>query len=76
MAERHFDEAYICEDSVDSEDELVQELLKYGIYGEETTLEGIVAAAKKSLEQTKSRVKALKTFFGDEQNEGKNSHLI
>ncbi len=65
MAESQLGEAFICEDS---KGELVQELVKYGIYGEETTLEGIVAAAKKSLDETKSRVQDLKTFFGDEQN--------
>ena len=36
MAESQLGEAFICEDS---KGELVQELLKYGIYGEETTLE-------------------------------------
>ncbi len=29
-------------------------LLKYGIYGEETTLDGIIDAAKKNLNETKS----------------------
>jgi hypothetical protein len=33
----------------------VQELLKFGIYGNATTLDGIVAAAKKNLDETKSR---------------------
>ena len=39
------------------------------------TLDGIIAAAKKNLDETKSRVEDLKTFFGDEQNEGENSIL-
>ncbi len=74
-AESQIGEAFICEDSELAE--LVQELLKYGIYGEETTLEGIVAAAKKNLDETKSRVEDLKTFVGDERNEGtKNFTLI
>ena len=72
MAEAQLDEIFVCEDS---EEELVQELLKFRNYSDETTLEGIVDAAKKSLDETISRVEDLKTFFGDEQNEGKNSTL-
>ena len=73
MAELQLDEFFISEYSGHT---LVQKLLKFRIYGEETTLDGIIAAAKKNLEETKSRVEDLKTFFaGDEQNEGEKSTL-
>ena len=45
------------------------------IYGNQTTYAGIVVAAKKNLDESRSRLEDLKTFFGDEQNEGKNSTL-
>ena len=51
--------------------ELVQELLKIGIYGEQTNLDGILEAAQKSRDATIERVKKLNILFGSEQNEGK-----
>jgi hypothetical protein len=62
MAGLEYDEDFLCEE------ELVQELLKFNIYGEQTTLDdGIVEAAEKNLNETVAC--EYKTLFG--QNEGK-----
>ncbi|CAB4041731.1 Hypothetical predicted protein, partial [Paramuricea clavata] len=67
MAEFEYHEDFDCEEA---EEETVQELLKFGIYGEQTTLDGIVEAAEKNLNDTKARVAKLKTLLGDEENTG------
>jgi hypothetical protein len=72
MAEFEYHEDFDCEEA---EEETVQELLKFGIYGEQTTLDGIVEAAEKNLNDTKARVAELKTLFGDEENTGKNDFM-
>ena len=59
----------------DSQGKFVQEVVKYGIHGKAKTLVDIAAAAKKNLEESRSRLKDLKTFFRDDKNEGKNSIL-
>ena len=68
MAEFEYYEDFECEEA---EEEIVQELLKFGIYGEQTTLDGILEEAEKNLNDTKARVADLKTLFGDEENTGK-----
>jgi hypothetical protein len=72
MAEFEYDEDFECEEI---EEELVEELLNLEIYGEQTTLDGILEAAEKSLNETKARVAKLKTSFGGEQNTGKNYNI-
>jgi hypothetical protein len=72
MAAFEYHEDFDCEEA---EEEAVQELLKFGIYGEQTTLDGIVEAAEKNLNDTKARVAELKTLFGDEENTGKNDFM-
>jgi hypothetical protein len=69
MAEFEYYEDFECGEV---EEEIVQELLKFGIYGEQTTLDGILEEAEKNLNDTKARVADLKTLFGDEENTGKN----
>ena len=69
MAEFEYYEDFECEEA---EEEIVQELLKFGIYGEQTTLDGILEEAEKNLNDTKARVADLKTLFGDDENTGKN----
>ena len=66
-AEAKYDEDFQCEED---ETELVEELLKFGIYGKQKTLDGIVETTKKSLSETKYRVQNLQNSFRDEQNEG------
>ena len=68
MAEVKYDEDFHCKED---EKEFVKELCKFGIYGNQTSYAGIVAAAKKNLDESRSRLKDLKTFFGDKQKEGK-----
>ena len=71
MAQANYD-SFLCDDDDDfDEEELVQELLKIGIYGEQTNLDGILEAAQKSRDATIERVKKLNILFGSEQNEGK-----
>jgi hypothetical protein len=41
----------------------------------ETTLDGIIQAAKKKLNETQARVEELKTLFEGEQNKGKNYNI-
>jgi hypothetical protein len=72
MAEAEHDNALQCEDR---EKQLVRELVTFNIYGEQTTLDGIIEAAKKNLKETQARVKELKTLFGGELNEGKNYNI-
>ena len=72
MTESQLGEVFIRDDS---QGKFVQEVVKYGIHGEAKTLADIAAAAKKNLEESRSRLKDLKTFFRDDKNEGKNSIL-
>ena len=60
----------------DGEEQLVQELTKCSIYREQTTLDGIIEAAKKNLNETKARVKELKTLFGSEKDQGENLEIF
>ena len=76
MAEANYDEAFLYDDDDLDEKELVQELLKSGIYGEQTNLDGILEAAQKNRDATIDRVKKLTNFFGSEQNEGKRGHEL
>ena len=55
----------------ENEKQIVQELRKLTIYREQTTLDGIIEEAKKNLNETKTRLKELRTLFGDEQDQGK-----
>jgi hypothetical protein len=73
MAEFEYYEDFECEEA---EEEIVQELLKFGIYGEQTTLDGILEEAEKNLNDTKARVADLKTLFGDDENKGKRYNNI
>ncbi len=54
VEELHMTEAE-DDETFESEEELVKQLLKFNIYGEVTTLDGIVEAAKKNLNETKAR---------------------
>ena len=74
MAEANYGEAFLYDDDDFDEKELVQELLKSGIYGEQTNLDGILEAAQKNRDATIDRVKKLNIFFASEQNEGKKEH--
>ena len=56
-----------CEET---EKELVQEILKFNIYAEQTSLDGIIEAAKKNFNETKARDAELtisKTFLDGEE---------
>lgn len=50
----------------ETEEEIVQELAKLKIYENETTLDGMVDAAKKNLHETLARLASLKTSLESE----------
>jgi hypothetical protein len=54
----------------DDEEDLVRDLVNIGIYGEQTTLDGMLEEAQKSIDASKDRVQKLNLLFGNEQNTG------
>lgn len=54
----------------ENEGQIVQELVKFNIYGDAKTFDEIIEAGKKNVTDTRARVEEFKCLFAKEQNEG------
>ena len=71
MAEAINDDTFMCDEFLfEDEEDLVRDLMNIGIYGEQTTLDGMLEEAQKRIDASKDRVRKLNLFFGNEQNKG------
>ena len=71
MAEAINDDTFMCDEFLfEDEEDLVRDLMNIDIYGEQTTLDGMLEEAQKSIDASKDRVRKLNLFFGNEQNKG------